>query len=302
MPPAKSTRKQVGFAAKPAMTLIRTMFPLLSAVAPGLAARLSLRIFLTPQRYRTPAWEAAFRESASIATLQIAGQSIAVYRWGTGEKKVLLCHSWGGRGTQLASFVAPLLERGCSVVAFDAPAHGRSSGQRTDMMKYSEVIGRVVHIEGRVHAIIGHSFGAGNTMFAKQRHGFAVDRIVLIGCFAHGAWITDRFGQVLNIPARIIESMRKRLEHRYPGQLRWSELDIAAMVAKDAAEIMLVHDKDDQEIPYVDGAGFQQAPGTRRPLLTTTGLGHRRILRDSDVIHQVCSFIDTGLPASVRAP
>ena len=42
----------------------------------------------------------------------------------------LLVHGWEGRGAQLGSLVGPLVEAGLSVVAFDAPAHGDSPGNR----------------------------------------------------------------------------------------------------------------------------------------------------------------------------
>src|SRR5947208_2190272 len=39
---------------------------------------------------------------------------------------VYLVHGWGGRGSQLASFVEPLRADGYRVVMFDGPAHGDS--------------------------------------------------------------------------------------------------------------------------------------------------------------------------------
>ncbi|WP_231668320.1 alpha/beta hydrolase [Ralstonia solanacearum] len=76
----------------------------------------------------------------------------------------MLCHAWGGRGTQLADFVPALLARGYEVLAFDAPGHGDSDGKQTDMVAYTRLIAWMAERFGPLHAIIGHSFGAGNTI------------------------------------------------------------------------------------------------------------------------------------------
>jgi hypothetical protein len=68
---------------------------------------------------------------------------------------------------------------------------------------------------------------------------------------------------------------------------------IAAQVT--TPPLLLVHDRDDNETSWSDSEAIAKAwPAAR--LLTTTDLGHRRILRDRDVINQVVTFIDTAAP------
>ena len=158
------------------------------------------------------------------------------------------------------------------------------------MMEYSSTINGVINACGDVHAIIGHSFGAGNTMFSKQLYGFKVNKIVLVGCFAHGAWVTEKFGEVLNIPSKIILRMRERLEKKYDNRLKWNELDIVEMVSSDSSDVMLVHDRDDREIPYFNAVKFLDSCKDKITFLGTEGLGHRRVLRDSEVVKQISDF------------
>jgi pimeloyl-ACP methyl ester carboxylesterase len=284
-------KNDVGFADKPAIGALRMLFPVVSKLAPGLATRMALHLFLTPQRFKTPGWEMEYQNSARRGSVGVGGHQVVTYSWGNGARKILLCHSWGGRGTQLAAFVKPLVERNCTVVAFDAPAHGRSTGKRTDMMEYSLTIHQMVKKHGEFDGIIGHSFGAGNTMFAKQVYGFDAKKIVLIGCFAHGAWVTERFGEVLRIPSKIVARMRRLLEEKYDNRLKWSELDIVRMVGRDSSNILLVHDKDDKEIPYFNATKFLESCGKKIDFLGSNKLGHRRVLRDAKVVSQVCDFI-----------
>ena len=56
----------------------------------------------------------------------------------------------------------------------------------------------------------------------------------------------------------------------------------------------MVHDQDDAEVRWAEGAAIAAAwPGAE--LLTTRGLGHRRILRDPAVVAHVTDFIAARL-------
>ena len=57
----------------------------------------------------------------------------------------------------------------------------------------------------------------------------------------------------------------------------------------------MIHDQDDREVPLPHGERLAAAwPGAR--LVTTTGLGHRRILRDPAVLDAVVAELAAGLP------
>ena len=112
-----------------------SLFPLrsffsLSRLVPAFAAPLARKLFCAPRGLRrivadyskVPPWEEI--------TLAHRGQQIRAYGWrlDTGRPRVLLAHGWAGHGLQFAAMVAPLLEAGYEVVAFDQVAHGASSG------------------------------------------------------------------------------------------------------------------------------------------------------------------------------
>ena len=87
------------------MRALRPAVATLSAVAPGLAARVAERLFLAPPRYPQPAPEAAALSPARSRIVD-ASTPITTWTWGRGPA-VLLVHGWGGRGGQLARFVPP---------------------------------------------------------------------------------------------------------------------------------------------------------------------------------------------------
>ena len=277
------------FVHKPAIRLLRIVFAVLSTVSPALAARLGLRLFLTPPRYGAPSREMAIRAKATIARLSLNSHVITTYAWGEGPT-VLLAHSWGGRGTQLAPFVKPLIQAGYRVVSFDGPAHGGSSGKQTNMMEFAATIKAVADANGPLYAVIGHSFGAANTLLAIRDKNLTPKKVVMIGCFAHGAWVIDTFGVLMHIPSYIVERMCRLLEQRYGGMLRWESLSLIEMTRAADIPILLVHDMDDREVPYAHALAIHTgAPNSR--LKTTRGCGHRRILRNIEAIQDIVTFI-----------
>jgi hypothetical protein len=56
--------------------------------------------------------------------------------------------------------------------------------------------------------------------------------------------------------------------------------------------VLVVHDTDDREVPYADGPRLAEVFGAR--LLTTNGLGHRRILFAREVVAAAVEFIEEG--------
>jgi pimeloyl-ACP methyl ester carboxylesterase len=284
-----------GFADKPVMKFARSLFPIFCKLAPEVAANFALKLFLSPPHVKTPCWERPFAERATIGTLSVHNMPFRTYIWGSGERTIVMCHSWGGRASQLANFIEPLTTAGFRVIGFDAPAHGASAGKQTDMMVYSAAINAVVTHFGSVHGILGHSFGAGNSLFAWDRFGFNVPRMALIGCFSNATWVTERFGEILGIPKETLVDMRSALERRYEGKLNWASIDIGRFAHSFPGELMMVHDRDDHEIPYFHAEKIMATaarPGLS--LVSTSGLGHRRILRDQQVIAQIANFFATA--------
>src|SRR5690606_25261035 len=138
---------------------------------------------------------------------------------------------------------------------------------------------------------------------SKYLYGFDVEKIVLIGCFAHGFWVTERFGEILNIPSKIIMRMCRLLEEKYNNLLKWDELDITKLVERDSSSVMLIHDTDDKEIPYSNATKFLEACEEKLVFVSSNKLGHRRILRDARIIAEVCNFIasDNSLSISQKS-
>jgi pimeloyl-ACP methyl ester carboxylesterase len=264
--------------------LLRPAFGALSAIAPALAAPVAERLFLTPPRHTQPEHEAAALASARSMIVD-AGTPVTAWTWGHGPA-VLLVHGWGGRGAQLASFVPPLVASGHSVITFDAPGHGRSSAPESSLVAFVATIRAVSRAVAPVRGVIAHSIGAAAAACAL-RDGLRADAAVFLAPPADLTLHADIVLETLGFGRRARELMRERIERRLG--VPWSTLDVATFAAEMRTPLLVIHDREDAEVPWQEGAIIAQAwPGAT--LSTTGGLGHRRLLRDRDVIREAVDF------------
>jgi pimeloyl-ACP methyl ester carboxylesterase len=264
----------------------KTTFRVTAWLSPKLAGALALRLFMTPPKFPIPRRELKIRQSARLTLHEIRGEQIAVRAWGDGPR-VLLCHGWGGRGTQFFALIEALVEAGYCAIAFDAPAHGDSTGKRTNMLMATQTIADIVEREGPVSAVIGHSFGCGTALLAIDRYRIPSDKVILFSCFTDTLWITQQFAAAFSISDAVIEAMRQTAMRRYGNHFDqpwdWLALSPVNTIKRVTGDLLLIHDKHDAEVPYQHALKLKQiAPETQ--LLTTEKLGHKKILMNKQCI------------------
>ena len=264
---------------------LRAGMAALGALAPPLAARLGERLFMTPPRHPSPDRELEALTGAEPLAVPFQGGRLQAWRFGEGPA-VLLVHGWGGRGGQMTPLVPALREKGCSVVTFDAPAHGLSSGRLATVPLFGEAAAEVATRVG-ARAAVGHSMGAAGLSVALLR-GLPLDAAVFLAPPRSPAGFFQAFSRALGLRPGVERAARERLERRVGMPL--VEFDLPRMAGRQSTPLLVVHDRDDREIPWTDGAAIAAAwPGAR--MMTTERLGHRRILRDPAVAAHAASFV-----------
>lgn len=261
---------------------------------PEFAAALAERLFLTPPRMRDAAATAMDLIDARSSVLEHKGRHIAMWRWGSHDAPaVLLAHGWGGNAAQMRAFVFPLLEAGYRVIAYDQPAHGVSEGRLTGLPDFADVLTEVAWHHGEVRAVIGHSLGAAGAAIALGSGKVGFDKIVLVSPPADLVGYSRRFARWYWIPEAVRRGMQHAIEERYG--VRWEQLEVARVAPRLTARALVIHDRDDHMMPWIHGATVARHwPGAR--LMSTDGLGHRRILADEAVTRAAADFI-TGRSA-----
>ena len=82
--------------------------------------------------------------------------------------------------------------------------------------------------------------------------------------------------------------MQRAIEERYG--VRWEQLEVPRIAPRLTAQALVIHDRDDRMMPWLHGATVARHwPGAR--LMSTDGLGHRRILANEGVSRAAADFI-----------
>lgn len=281
--PQKSTNVRV---TKGAPQWVRAGFSNASRIAPELTSAVAARLFRSTQRSSSRQGERDVLQSAVGS--RIAGMQL--WSWGKGPT-VLLVHGWNGRATQLAGVVEPLVARGYRVVAFDALGHGDSDGKHSSLPEFANCIRQVVDELGGVYAVIAHSLGGAATTFALA-YGLDIERAVFISPPADPREFLKIFGSALGINDDVQARVKQRVERRLGVPME--EMLAHAIAPTMQIPLLVIHDRDDKEVPVDVGRGIAKAwPGAE--LVVTEGLGHQRILRDEGVRDLAVSFIDAAM-------
>jgi pimeloyl-ACP methyl ester carboxylesterase len=276
------------------LALIRSALRIVSILSPSLAAHIAGRFwFRIPQ---PPIWDAtrAFLRTGSEFRVAVGSGHVTGWRWGSGPA-VILAHGWGGYGGQLEAFVAPLVARGHEVIVFDAPSHGQSApGQlgprRATLFEFADALAAVAPRERPIAGIVAHSGGCAAVGWAMWKdRGLRVARLAFIAPFGRPLRYMALFQKTLGLSDEVMHRFRTITEKQF--DFRWDDLDMPSMASRmPTPPLLVVHDRDDRETAWQDGADIASAwPDAR--LESTTGLGHNRILRDPKVVETVVEFL-----------
>jgi pimeloyl-ACP methyl ester carboxylesterase len=254
-------------------------------------AQQALEDFLTPAKKPLSDSEQAILEQATVSSIPFGAIDIPTFCWGSGAT-VLLIHGWGGYGLQLSQFVEPLLQAGFRILAFDAPAHGRTAGVQTSGLEMAQVIATVAHHQPAIAGVIAHSLGATSTTLALSE-GMRAARVVYIGaiCWLSNAAVT--FAKRARLSTEVEVAFRALFEARF-GRDIWQRFAVEQTAKHLSIPTLLFHDCSDREVSIEESQAIAQVWSGSR-LIETSGLGHRRILRNASVIQQAVAFMTNSL-------
>lgn len=270
---------------------IRTKFKLLAAVSKSRAATKAFDLFCTPQTRTMKELPAVFKDAEKLH-FKFHDHKISGYRWNKGaNRKAMIIHGFESSVVNFDKYVDPLINKGYEVLAFDAPAHGRSSGNRINAILYRDFI-KFVHREyGPVQSFMAHSFGglAVCMALAELSHD-QYSRLALIAPATETRTALDQFFHFIRLPDA---EVRKKFEEIITGlsghTVSW--FSIPRTLKKIKAQILWLHDKDDKITPLRDVLRVKESNHLNIQFVITRGFGHRRIYKDAKVGKTIVNFL-----------
>jgi pimeloyl-ACP methyl ester carboxylesterase len=223
-----------------------------ASLSPSLGARLLEHVFLSTRRHPSPERERAWLERAEEFSFESLGRRL-----------------------------------GACIVTFDGPGHGRSPGRRSSLVEMGAAVLDAVRALGPVHGVIAHSAGAAATTLAL-RDGAPIERLVYVAPPADLGEFLGPVATALGLPADAVLIARHRIEKRFG--FRWETIAHVHLAQSMTAPLLVIHDDDDREIDVDNGVRLASSWRQSR-LEVTSGLGHRRILRDQGVVSRAVGFL-----------
>lgn len=199
---------------------------------------------------------------------------------------VLALHGWGGRPAQMAPIARRLADEGFRVVIPTLPGH--AGGDKTDIKKVVEALHGLVADVGEPDVIVAHSFAALSLRLAFPET--APHRIVLMAPALDVADALAVFSDRLRLFPWARRGLASRLESWDPSI--WPIVSSVAPGQLPGADILILHDPDDTDTPFVRSAELAAIrPNTS--IVAVDSVGHGGILSDVSVLDRLVDFVTT---------
>lgn len=277
-------------AQKITLKYIRTKFRILSALSKTRAAEKAFELFCTPQ-YRNKKKPPPVFEKAEKLHFDFEGNRIQGYRWNhPREKKFLILHGFESSVINFDRYIKPMIKNGYEVLAFDAPAHGRSTGRQITAVLYKQFILRINEQYGPVTNFMGHSLGGLALSLAleemKQQESY---KVVLIAPATETTTAIDSFFSFLQLDKTVRKEFDKIIERMSGHKPEWFSVKRIAEHIK--ADTLWLQDKQDTLTPYIDVVPVIEKNYSNFQFIISEGLGHRRIYRDNKSLKAIVDFM-----------
>lgn len=261
----------------------------LSRWFPRLVVSYAYKQLTNPQIRKLRAHEEEVLKKSKTENFKFGTFDIKLYKWGTGDKKVMLIHGWEGQAGNFADIVKRLLQENYTIYSFDGPSHGYSSRGKTSLFEFTELVAVLIR-KFQVKTLISHSFGGVATTYALfKNRDLSIDRYILLTTPDRFIERIEDISQIVGITAKVKDLLIERLQMQ-TGESVY-QLNVSDFVSQiNVKKALIIHDKRDKVIPIERSRNVYSNWEACR-FMEVHGTGHFRILRDSQVLNEVISFL-----------
>lgn len=276
------------------LKVIQGIMRLTGLLSPQLAANLALYLCSKPKRHPySDREETQLHQAQKIFYKGALGTNNIAWSWGKGPI-VILCHGWEARGSKMATLATAIARLGFQAIAIDCTAHGHSSGKQSNFDVMARDIHSLTSQFPHIFAIVGHSMGGMMAMRARE-FGVKAERYVLLGAPSAPLPIIDIIKNILKLSPNAITICQNKIADQIG--FSWPQLLAGKIYTNADAPLMMIYDTQDEEVPLFHAEKIQSI-WKNSTLIKTSGLGHRKLIWDPDVIQSIMTFITSISPSS----
>ncbi|GMN10875.1 alpha/beta fold hydrolase [Croceitalea sp. MTPC9] len=262
------------------------LFNLMVLFRPKWTAKKAFDVFCTIRKGRVKPTQKEFLDAAKLSVETIGEHKVQTYNWPGNGETILLLHGWESNTFRWRNLIQKLNEKGYNIIAFDAPGHGYSSGNRLYVPLYA-VSSRYIMEKHQPKYIVAHSVGGMTTLYDHYINPkSSVEKIVTIGSPCEFSQFMEHYQSLLKFNDKVKKALNKELKE-WLG-FHFHEFSSARFVENNTKRGLLFHDLEDLQVPYEASVRVHEHwKGSK--LITTKGLGHS--MHQEEVNNQIVTFL-----------
>ncbi len=250
------------------------------------------QIFFKPARKLLTTNEQQWIDIARTFQIRVHNKTIQCWQWGQGPK-ILAVHGWNGLGANLFPYFNPLLQKGYSVVAFDAPAHGISEGEQTNYFEITDTVRAMVNSIGKnsLAGIVAHSLGAAAVINCLSKEKIITKTALIAPALRLKELLFNAF-EKNGVPRHWYKTIVAEIEEEYGYSMEHDNPYF--LLERLDSKVMIAHDRQDRVVPFQDTSKIA-SQHSNIFLHATKGLGHKHIIKDKSTVDVVLQYLTDSM-------
>ena len=265
---------------------------LLSIIAPSKAGEIAFKVFCTPRKGRTfNKGQARIISQSEQERLPLHDFELQTYVWKKEEdkEKVLLVHGWDSNSSRWRPVISTLRSAGYTVIAFDAPAHGKSGNDIINGVLYAEALEKVAQ-RFQPDYVVGHSFGGlGAANYFANFDAVSIKRLILMATPSKLSRVLNDYYKLIGLKKRGQRAIDKYFKKEFGFDVDYFAIEEFAKKIKLSG--LVIHDKQDETTPFEEGQAIHDN-WEGSDFFIVEGVGHS--LQNRDVYKRVLAEIQKG--------
>jgi len=257
---------------------------------PGFSGFMAKKILCNPFSKRNY----SFKTNITPVTHELSTMDghIKLYEFKGGNKHIVLTHGWADNSFSFSKMIDNLTSQGHTVWAFDHIGHGHSYGNTTHLFSFMNGIKAVIHfIESvnnhNIDTFVGHSMGAVALINLDKEYLKTKKSVFISTPIQFFEIMFEKIGTV-GLSENFLTNLLETISKTY--KINWKDLIPLPQLAMLEESSLFIHDEKDRYAPHEDIKNALSEYDVR--LMSTSGLGHGRILKSEDTFKIINEHIN----------
>lgn len=251
------------------------------------AMKSAYALFATPRQGDVKPHQIEFLNAHKKEVISSHSHNIQTYHWENSGQRILFVHGWDSNTNRWKYLIEKFKKKGFDIYAFDAPAHGFSSGKTLNVPLYAKVLKDVIE-KFNPDFLIGHSMGAMTVIYNQHLYGKQnIKKNVLLGAPSEMLDIVGDYQNILSLSDSFIKDLENFFEKKFG--FTYEEFSMARFAKDITTKSLVIHDKNDKIAPVASAYAIDKSLKNSE-LVITKDFGHS--LYNTNVDQKIISFIE----------